>query len=189
MIEFLPRSHYKSKNLKLLISASPYNNFIVKKLIAQFKYNPFVKDLASTLAGLIIHQFEQTEYPPPLLAKSGGGQILIIPIPLTRKRLRQRGFNQAEEIGRELSKQLKVPLVNNVLLKTKETMPQVELSKQERIQNVKDVFFCENAEAIKKKTVLLVDDVFTTGSTMEEAARVLKESGAKEVWGITVARE
>lgn len=114
---------------------------------------------------------------------------ILIPIPLAKKRQKERGFNQSEEIGKELSKFLKIPLVNNALIKVRETLPQVELSGKEREENIKGAFWCRDENMVKNKTIFLVDDVFTTGSTMEEAARVLKEAGAKKVWGITVARE
>jgi predicted amidophosphoribosyltransferase len=65
----------------------------------------------------------------------------------------------------------------------------MELTAEVRRENIKEVFVCQNKNLIKEKKILLVDDVFTTGSTMEECARVLKNSGAKEVWGIAVARE
>jgi predicted amidophosphoribosyltransferase len=88
-----------------------------------------------------------------------------------------------------LSKFLKIPLANNVLIKVKETLPQVGLTAKEREKNIKGSFLVKNDKEIKNKKIILVDDVFTTGSTMEEACRALKEVGAKQVWGITVARE
>jgi ComF family protein len=174
----------KFKNLSGLISAAPYQNFIIKRLIAQFKYPPYVKELAKTLTSLIIHHVQLAEGPAGLKEVE-----VLIPIPLTKKRLKERGFNQSEEIAKELSQFLKIPLLNNVLLKVKETLPQAELSGQERRENIKGVFACQESENLKGKKVLLVDDVFTTGSTMEEAAKALKKAGAKQVWGITVARE
>ena len=80
-------------------------------------------------------------------------------------------------------------MAGNCLVKIKETLPQINLSGKERQENIKGVFSIKNKELIKNKKVLLVDDVYTTGSTMEECARVLKVIGAKEVWGIAAARE
>jgi len=68
-------------------------------------------------------------------------------------------------------------------------LPQVELSEKERQKNIKNVFSLKNPVEIKEKKIFLVDDVYTTGATMEEAARVLKKAGAKEVWGVVIARE
>ncbi|GAI27128.1 unnamed protein product [marine sediment metagenome] len=109
-------------------------------------------------------------------------------MPLDKKRLKRRGFNQAEEIAKVLSEILDIPLINDALLKIKETLPQVKLSEKDREENIKGIFLCQKPEKIKNKKTLLVDDVYTTGSTMEEAARILKKAGAKEVWGIAVAR-
>ena len=184
LIDFPTYTPQKANNLVGLFWALPYNNFIIKKLIAQFKYQPFVKDMAATLASLIIHYIKLNEK-----QMFFSDRDVIVPIPLTKKRLKERGFNQAEEIGRELSSFLKIPLASNVLFKVKETLPQVELSKEEREKNVKEAFAVRNNDQIKDKKVLILDDVYTTGSTMAEAARVLKESGAKQVWGVAVARE
>ena len=81
-----------------------------------------------------------------------------------------------------------MPFLNNVLIRVKETLPQVDLEGRDRKENVKGSFFCQKPDLIKGKKIFLVDDVYTTGSTMEEAVRILKEAGAKEVWGLAVAR-
>lgn len=174
---------YSTKNLTDLYFALPYQKPLIKKLIQSFKYEPLIKELAETLSSLIINHFQLIEKSP-----NDFSQFLLIPIPLDKKRLKWRGFNQAEEIGKGIAKFLNIPILNNVLIKTKTTLPQVELSEQERKENIKGVFFCQKPELIKGKKILLVDDVYTTGSTLEEAAQVLKEAGAKEIIGIVVAR-
>ena len=170
------------KKLNGLYFSLPYQNFLVKKLIHQFKYQPYLKELSKNLASLIIKHFQLLDNKPNFY------RFILIPIPLEKKRLKQRGFNQAEEIAKELSYFLKIPLITNCLLKIKATLPQVELSEKEREKNIKGVFLVKNIEKIENQKILLIDDVYTTGSTMEEAARVLKEAGAKEVWGVVVAR-
>lgn len=172
----------RSKKLNGLYFALPYQSPLIKKLIQQFKYQPYLKAISKTLASLIITHFQLLDNKPDF------SSFILIPMPLDKKRLRGRGFNQAEEIGKELSGFLKILLINDVLLKIKETLPQVELSEEERRENIKRVFLIKNKELIKNKKILLVDDIYTTGSTLEEGARVLKETGAKEVWGIVVAR-
>jgi len=197
---------YSTKSLTDLYFALPYQNILAKKLIRRFKYEPFIKELAETLGLLIITHFQLLDnkpnfvYPVRERRSSNGANFILIPIPLNEKRRIWRGFNQAEEIGKELSKFLparlasqgeaggKLPLVSDCLLRVKNNYPQVELSEKERKENVKDIFFCQNKKEIFGKKILLVDDVYTTGATMEEAARILKESGAKEVRGIVVAR-
>ena len=192
----------KTKKLNGLYSAVPYDNYIIKKLIHQFKYS-YIKELAKPLADLIkihlsnlnnLNLVRNSEDKNKLekegisnRAKSFSGFILI-PVPLHKKRLKERGFNQSEEIAKELSKILEIPALNDVLIKTKQTFNQVDLKKEERERNIKGAFFCQKRELIANRKILLVDDVFTTGSTMEESARILKEAGAAQVWGITVAR-
>ena len=177
----------KHRNLTGLFNAAPYNNFIIKKLISQFKYEPFIRGLAGTLSSLIIQHFQTLDYPPPFFRDKAG--FVLVPVPLHKKRLKWRGFNQAEEICCHLSPVLNIPLISDVLLKIKETQPQMKLIAKERQENIKGVFVCQNNDLIRNKKILLADDVFTTGATMEECARVLKDAGAKEVWGVVVARE
>ena len=183
---------YKTQHLSDLYYSCGYQNLLIKKLVKFFKYEPFIKELSKSLSSLIIEHLQSLENPPPFL--NGGQGFVLIPIPLEKRKLKRRGFNQAEEIGKELSKFLKIPLLNNVLMKTKKTPPQVELSDVERRENIKGVFLAQNNDLIKDKKILLVDDVYTTGSTMEECARILKRPttggcpGAKEIIGIVVAR-
>ena len=114
---------------------------------------------------------------------------ILIPVPLDIKKLKSRGYNQTEELAKELSKILLAPVLSNNLIKIKSTQAQIELSGKEREQNLKNVFIIKNPTEFAGKKIFLVDDVYTTGSTMEECARVLKKAGAKQVWGIAVARE
>lgn len=186
MIDISDRIFRPQGKLSCLYFASDYNNFIIKKLITKYKYQPFAKDLAKTLSSIIIIYFQNLESPPIFLAQKK--DFVFVPIPLFKKRLRWRGFNQSEEISRHLSEYLNIPISKDVLAKTRETIPQAKLSKQARKKNLKGVFVCQKPDLIKDKRVLLVDDVFTTGTTMEEAARILKKAGAKQVLGIAVAR-
>ena len=194
----------RHKKLTGLFCAASYQNFIIKKLISQFKYEPFAKELAKPLSSSIIQHFKILDYRPTFFSDRTG--FILIPVPLSKKRLKWRGFNQAEEMARQLAIFFKIPLVTDALLKTKETQPQMELTAEARQENIKEVFICQNRDLVKNKNlafgknfvsslslrnkkILLVDDVFTTGSTMEECARVLKDAGAKEVWGVAAARE
>ena len=166
-----------------IFCACDYENFLVKKLIQKFKYKPFAKNLSKTLAYLIILHFKNLQ-----LQEFFTGQFLIIPIPLSKKRLKWRGFNQAQEIAKHISEFLELPVINNVLIKTKQTLAQTDLPKQQRKQNLKIAFTCENPEIIKNKNILLIDDVFTTGATMIEAGKTLKSAGANRIYGIAVAK-
>lgn len=171
------------KKLTGLYFAASYQNPLIKKLIHNFKYEPFLRELRENLASLVITHFQLTEK-----QKTEFSNFLLIPVPLDKKRLKWRGFNQSEEIGKELAKSLEIPLITDVLLKMKATLPQVELSDLEREENIKGAFLVTNREKIKGRKILLIDDVYTTGSTLNEVARLLKEAGASQAWGVVVAR-
>jgi ComF family protein len=113
----------------------------------------------------------------------------IVPVPLHYKRLRQRGFNQASLLGRRLGSLLKIPVDYSSLKRTRWTDPQIGLSRNQRAANVKGAFSLKTREKIKGKGVLLLDDVLTTGETVNQCVRVLKKDGrAREVVVLTVAR-
>lgn len=176
----------KDKKLTGLYSALSYGErFLTKRLIHQFKYKPHLKSLSKVLASILIEHF--------ILTKDNTDDIwqnsVLVPVPMEKKRQRARGYNQAEELAKELGHIINVPLVLNNLVKIKETLPQIRLSAREREVNLREAFLIKNPTEIIGKKVFLVDDVYTTGSTMEECARVLKEAGAKSVWGIAIARE
>ena len=176
----------KDKKLSGLYSALPYKEKVLtRKLIHNFKYEPYIKSLAKVLSKILIEHL--------VLAKNNTNQIwensILIPVPLEKRKMKKRDYNQAEELAKELSKVINIPLVTNVLMKTKSTSSQMKLKKEEREKNVKDAFSIKNHEQIQDKKIFLVDDVYTTGSTMEECAKTLKDVGVKSVWGIVIARE
>jgi ComF family protein len=113
---------------------------------------------------------------------------LIMPVPLHRKKLASRGFNQALLLGEIISQRLEIPLGRRTLRRIRWTEPQVNLSAGDRRANVKGAFEVHGNAVVKGSRVLLLDDVLTTGSTAEECGRVLKAAGAADVTVITVAR-
>lgn len=174
------------KKLSSLHFALPYKEkALTRKLIMQFKYEPYIKDLAKTLAGFLAEHFFMSGKNTDNFWQNS----VLIPVPLDKNKLKRRGYNQSEELSKELSEITKTPLSLDILVKTKKTPPQVGLSKKEREENIKNAFQMLNKDKIKDKNIFLVDDVYTTGSTMEECALILKESGAKSVSGISIARE
>jgi len=116
------------------------------------------------------------------------GEKIIIPIPLYYKKQRERGFNQAERLAKIISQEFKLPLETKVLKRIKETEAQMSLKKKERGENIAGAFKVTTKNKIKNKTVLLIDDVATTGLTLNEAAKILMSAGAKKVWGIVIAQ-
>jgi ComF family protein len=112
----------------------------------------------------------------------------VLPVPLHRSRLRTRGFNQALLLAGAVSRQFLLALDYDNLIRTRPTRPQVELTGAERTQNVRGAFEVKRPEAVAGKRLLLVDDVFTTGATLNECSRVLKAAGAESVTAFTLAR-
>jgi len=113
---------------------------------------------------------------------------LVVPVPLHRKKLKERGFNQAELLAKVIARHLNLKLVKNSLGRIKPTRVQAKLSKRERIENMRKAFLVKNAEEFRGRSVLLVDDVYTTGTTVNEIAKILKRTKAKEVYVFTLAR-
>ncbi len=113
---------------------------------------------------------------------------VVMPVPLHRKRLRQRGFNQALLLSYGVGSAFEIPLSVDNLIRSRFTRPQVELSGEERIKNVAGAFAIRRPGEVDGKSVLIVDDVFTSGATMNECAAVLKEGGAARVTALTLAR-
>ncbi|MBN2097558.1 MAG: ComF family protein [Candidatus Omnitrophica bacterium] len=113
---------------------------------------------------------------------------LIIPVPLHRAKYRQRQFNQAELLGQALAKNFSKEMSAAVLVKIKSTPAQVNLSRIERLKNIQGAFKIKNAQLIKNKRLLLIDDVLTSGATINECARILLEAGANRVDIFTLAR-
>lgn len=110
---------------------------------------------------------------------------LIIPIPLHKSRRRERGYNQTEIIAKELGKCIGIPVDCTSLMRKKKTRPQKCYNDKERKKNIKNAFVLK--KTIQVKHVVLVDDIYTTGSTIDEAASVLKESGVTEVCFLTIS--
>lgn len=113
---------------------------------------------------------------------------MILPVPLHPKRLRWRGFNQSVLLARQVSREYDIPLDPFVVYRSKETPPQTQLTEAERRKNVRGVFSLNPQKPIDGKRVLLVDDVYTSGATVNECSRCLKQGGAKEVYVLTLAR-
>jgi len=141
-------------------------------VLPQFKFHQQIKH-AKWLGHLMKSSLQHTLWQKP---------DLIIPIPLHAKRLAHRGYNQAELLSHFVDRK---KLKNDVLMRVKYTNAQSELTRRERIHNLKHAFDCE--QDLSGKTILLVDDVLTTGSTLNEAAKVLKQKGATTVYVAVVA--
>jgi ComF family protein len=156
----------------------------LRELIHLLKYGG-VRPAANVLGRMLAEAIASLE--PGFPADS----IPVIPVPLHRTKLRQRGFNQAELIARAALKSFdpaRLPLCAAVLERKRETASQIGLTTHQRRQNLRNAFRVAQPEIVKSREVLLVDDVYTTGATVSECARVLLRAGATKVWVATVAR-
>lgn len=158
---------------------------VVKKLVYSFKYPPYLTDLQMQLTELFYEGLIQKEQFYKLMSKP----CLFIPIPLHAKKYRKRGYNQSMLLANGLARHFNV-LVIDGLKRVKETKTQVGLTKELRLENIKGAFVI-NPQLKDKigeyEQVFLIDDVVTSGATLKEAANVLKRSGVKNVWGLTLA--
>ncbi|MGC1450814.1 MAG: ComF family protein [Candidatus Sulfotelmatobacter sp.] len=167
----------------------------LRELIHLLKYNgvhPAAKVLGRMLAEVLTTlepAFEQARFERTM---SEQAPVLVIPVPLYKAKRRQRGFNQAELIARNALKfypaQERLQLAAGVLLRTGDTSLQVGLTSHQRRANLRGAFAVPRAAEVTGREVLLVDDVYTTGTTAAECARVLRRAGASQVWVATVAR-
>lgn len=115
---------------------------------------------------------------------------IIMPVPISRKRNNIRGYNQSTLFARDLANEFKIQFIEKGLIKIKNNLPQSMLTKEERHENTKGVYKInsKNINIIKQKNILLVDDIFTTGSTVNECSRILKEYGVANVGILTIAK-
>lgn len=150
----------------------------MRLIIRKFKYT-FIRDLTNLLVELMISAADYS-----LLFSH---QWTLIPVPLHRSRQRWRGFNQAEVLARGLTDAWDWLFRADLLIRIRATEPQMTLSGRRRKDNLHNAFVIEKG-AVVPQQVLLVDDVATTCSTLNECARVLKKAGVKEVWGLTLAQ-
>ena len=150
----------------------------IRKAVHDFKYRN-VRALAKPLSGLMYRYISNRS----LIFDA------IIPIPLHSKRLKERGYNQSELLAGNLGKITGVPVIRDGLFRIKYTVPQVKTSSLAERRNNVNGAFSGSDNAVKGKSILLIDDVATSGLTMNAAAAVLKSSGAGSVWGLTLARE
>lgn len=168
---------------------------VVKKGIKAIKYR-LISDLVASFVDLVpgenIEKLGNSfhRHASHNLEREGRdmGPILV-PIPLHSSRLRNRGFNQANLLGIQISRRLGFPSPSDVLVRTRQTIPQVEMKdRSERLRNMANVFAMRPNAHLHSPNIILVDDVFTTGATMRSAAHTLKRAGAKLVWALTMAR-
>jgi ComF family protein len=151
---------------------------LLKDLIWRCKYF-FVRDLSKYFAELLAGEFG-----PELIEK----EFVVTAVPISKERALWRGFNQSELIARELAEQTGLEY-STMLKRDVESRAQVGLTRKERLKNIQDKIHIIDGLNVRRKRVLLVDDVITTGATLAECAKVLRKAGASEVWGLVLSRD
>ena len=150
----------------------------IRQAIYELKYHN-LRAIATPLAELL----QQYLITNPIPAE------ILVPVPLHRKRLRERGYNQSGLLARELSKLINLPTIGDCLIRQRYAPPQARTSNvEERRSNIYDAFACLDWR-LRDKRVLLIDDVATSGATLDACAKALKTAGASLVWGLVMARE
>lgn len=169
-----PKEKSLSDNFAIL--SSGVHEGMLRESLHNLKYLRQTQ-LASILGARLVPIFEAQSWQPDF----------ITPVPMHPKRLKERGYNQADLIARAFASVVNIPYIPNALIRTKETISQVGLSAQERQDNMRDVFKAQSEE-FGGKIGIIVDDVLTTGATLHECATALYAGGAKTVYGLTITR-
>jgi len=177
-----PLKFLKLKNLDKIYWATNYQVSLVQKIIHSYKYHPFVKELSEVLGQMLFDFIQLNELNLEIID-------YIVPVPSHLKRLKWRGFDHVLKFSLSFAEKINISVITNNLIKTKPTLPQVNFSKTERGNNISGSFNCRNPLVFKDKNILVIDDVFTTGATLEEAAKILKLSGAQQVYGLVIAKD
>jgi ComF family protein len=171
-----------------LLVATSYNQKVIQTAIQTLKYS-FVQDLADCLGGFVnkfVILFDRRFQLDILNVHNS--ETLLTAVPLHKKRLLERGFNQAELLGLNISRQFEIPYQVGLISRKRYTAPQAQLTKTERSANISGAFVFNKTFKVSGKNVIIIDDVATTLSTLNECAMVLKQAGCKEVWGLVIAR-
>lgn len=153
---------------------------IVRETIIKYKFNE-QSYLYKTFAEIILNNYKICSF----LKKYD----IIIPVPLYIDKFNKRGYNQTELIARVLARELRIKIDTKILKKVKNTAVQSTLKGKERVKNIKDAFEVTENQILKGKKVILFDDIYTTGSTANECARVLKKAGTETILVLTLARD
>jgi ComF family protein len=177
----------------LILGKDEYENCFFEKHFYMFKYDSLIRKL------LLDYKFNEKPYLYQTFIqifenyyKKGYLQFdfydIIVPVPISKKRLKLRGYNQSELFDKKMAKILNVKLDNNVLKKAKHNIAQSLLDKNAREKNVQNMYKVVS-ENVRNKNILLIDDIFTTGATVNECSKILKQAGACKIDIFTIAKD
>ena len=173
---------------KDILAVFDYRDEIIKKAIWELKYH-HKRYLGEKLGHLLYESM--IEELGNMKTYVAGRSIFVVPVPISNKKTRLRGYNQALAIAKGFcnsTPQRAFEIKNNIVFKKVDTLPQAKITnRKRRLENVRGVFGIKNSEIVKGRTVIVIDDVTTTGGTINEVMKILKKSGAKKVIGFAVA--
>ena len=153
---------------------------LIRKFILDYKFHEkpymYISIVAFILKNKIIYEKMQN-------------YDTIIPVPISKKRMKERGYNQSLLIAKKISQSLKIPLQTNCLFKTKNIIEQSKLNKEQRKENIQNVYKLKNKEILKNKRILLIDDIYTTGSTVNECSKILQQGMPKKIDVLVLAKD
>lgn len=205
------KTHYSCRNMIFLdgLWASAYysESELVEKAVHGLKFD-FFREISQPLAGIMSKSIMEAEefgdFQDMILSsfskeneediyedeeKNGKTAAVLVPVPLHKKRYNWRGFNQSSLLAGHIGGKFNIPVCEDILARVKNTKPQSQTSgSEERRINISDAFYCISPARAKGKNIILVDDICTTCATLNECAKELKAAGAKNVWGLVVAR-
>ncbi len=177
-------------HLDKILAAFDYHHPLIKKSVKTMKYPPYAYFLSENLGRLLIKYLKIEDSYSGAVSYLTRNNFVLMPIPIFKQKLNWRGFNQSELLAKELSQEFNWPLNSKLLKKTENNQSQTNLNARQRKTNIKNVFaVAKSFKNALPKNIILVDDVLTTGATLEEAAKTLRRAGVKEIWGIVLAKE
>lgn len=162
-------------------AACEYGQSLVSQLIKRLKYGGITEN-AWHCAELIISHLSLIDFTAP-------ENTAVVPVPLSRRRIAERGFNQSGLIAKHIAQALSLSYAPDALARIRHTAPQTEeKERKKRMENVKGAFACVKLKAVQGKNIILIDDVITTGATVSECAKALKAAGVRKIIAIVVAQ-
>ena len=167
-----------TKYISYVISPLYYKNETIRQAILRYKFNNAI-NYHKTFASIVVYYLQNID--------DIKNVDLVLPVPLSKKRMRERGYNQAELISARIAGHFSIETMSDVFIRHRETKRQSTMDKYERLKNISGAFSITDKNPINGKTILLFDDVFTTGATMNSCAKILIQSGAKQVIGSCLA--
>lgn len=171
--------YFSTEHIKQVHISASFHQKLLQNIIHLYKYS-YIEKLSEHLSKLIIDYYSQI--------KNKLDNPIIIPVPLHQKRLLVRCFNQSDLIAHNFCQKFKYQLKNNLIARVKYTKQQAKLNKKGRIENIKGAFEILDKSFIQSKNFIIIDDLYTTGSTVTGIAKLLKDNGASDIWCLVIAK-